>query len=149
MRVPNPRPVLDEILHPWVLECCPALGLGLRHFFARTAWSQRKNSKFSKELREICARTFSEAPDPNILHKLCKCTPAQISHSLSTFSDAPAHLSHKISGTCRECPAHKFCTIFSSTWPVFKICLCTGNECLKAGVWRNAPGQSRLQLCTG
>ena len=51
----------------------------------------------------------------------------------------PAHLSHKFSGTCRECPAHKFCTILSGTWPVLKICLCTGNECLNAGRESGSP----------
>ena len=101
-----------------------------------------KNSSFGEKMRETCARTFSEAP-PNIVCKLCRCTPAQISHNLSTFSDAPAHLSHKFSGTCRECPAHKFCTIFSCTWPGLKICLCTGNECLKP---RNVLGASSVLL---
>ena len=98
--------------------------------FARTAWSQRKIQVAAKNCAKF-VHAHSRKPHPNTLRKLCRRTPAQISHNLSTFSDAPAHLSHKFLGTCREWPAHKFCTIFSSTWPVLKICLCTGNECLK------------------
>ena len=54
-----------------------------------------------------CARTFSEAP-PHCSARIMKSHPTQISHNLSIFLDVPAHLSHKFSGTCRECPAHKF-----------------------------------------
>ena len=41
----------------------------------------------------------SRKPHPDSLHKLCRCTPAHISHNLSTFSDGPAHLLHELSGT--------------------------------------------------
>ena len=98
-------------------------------FFARTAWSQTKTQVLAKKCAKL-VHAHSRKPHPNIVCRLCGCTPAQISHNLSTFSDAPAHLSHKFSGTYRECPAHKFCTIFSGTWPVLKVCFCTGNECL-------------------
>ena len=87
-------------------------------------------------MRAKLVHAHSRKPHPTIVRKLCRCTFAQLSHNLSTFSDAPAHLLHKSSGTCRECPAHKFCTIFSGTWLGLKICLCTGNECLKISVER-------------
>ena len=115
---------------------------GVETFFACTAWSQRKIQVVAKNCAKF-VHAHSRKPHPNTLRKLCRCTPAQISHNLSTFSDAPAHLSHKFPGTCRECPAHKFCTIFSSTWPVLKICLCTGNECLKSGATAG-PSHSKL-----
>ena len=102
-------------------------------FFARTAWFERKTQVLAKKCAKF-VHAHSRMPHPDILRKLCRCTPAQNSHNLSTSSDDPAHLSHKFSGACRECPAHKFCTIFSGTWPVLKICLCTGNECLNSRV---------------
>ena len=98
--------------------------------FARTAWSERKFQNLAKNCAKF-VHAHSRKPHHNILCKLCRCT-AQILHNFSTFSDAPAHLSHKFSGICRECPAHKFCTIFLGTWPVLKIWLCTGNECLNS-----------------
>ena len=114
-----------------ILSKCSGDAPPLRHFFARTAWSQRRIQIFF--LAKNCAKfvhAHSRKPCPNLLRELCRCAPAEISHNLGTFSDAPAHLSHKFPGTCRDCLAHKFCTIFSGTWPVLKICLCTGNECL-------------------
>ena len=91
--------------------------LGLRHFLP-VQLGLREKFKFQRNNCAKFVHAHSRKPHPNILRELCRCTPAQISHNLSTFLDAPAHLSHKFSGTCRECPAHKFCTIFSGTWPV-------------------------------
>ena len=86
----------------------------------------KTNSSFSAKLRKICAHAHSRKPHPNILHKFCRCSPAQISHNLSTFSDAPAHLSHNFSGICRRCPAHNLLRNFlgymgcSQNLPLYK-----------------------------
>ena len=79
-----------------------------------------------RKMCKICADTFLEA-SPQIL---CKNCAAQILHNLRTFFGAPAHVSHKFSGTSRDYPAYKFCTIFSDMWHVLRICLCTGKQCL-------------------
>ena len=82
-------------------------------------------------------------PTPIFCANCAGAPPHKFAQSQHIFSDDTAHLSHKFSGTWRECPAHKFCTIFSGTWPVLKICLCTGNECLNP----RPTGQKSLCLC--
>ena len=63
----------------------------------------------------MCADRFSEAP-PQIL---CENCAVQFLHNLCITFDAPAHVSHKFSGTSRDYPAYKFCTIFSETRGLF------------------------------
>ena len=86
--------------------------LGLRHFLPVQLGLSEKFEFFNWKLRETCARTFSEGP-PQYSVRIVQLHPAQIAHSLCTFFDAPAHLSQKISGTCRDCPAHKNFAQFS------------------------------------
>ena len=115
-------------------------------FFARTAWSRRKFQISAKNCAKF-VHAHSRKPHPNSLRELCRCIPAQISHNLSTFLEAPAHLSHKFSGTCRECPAHKFCTIFSGTRPVltFIASVQAMNVSILADAYGNAKRRRALQ----
>ena len=62
--------------------------LELRHFFARTAWSQRKFQISAKNCAKF-VHEHSRKPHPDSLRELCRCIPAQISHNLSTFLEAP------------------------------------------------------------
>ena len=81
-------------------------------------------------MSEKCAKfvqTYSRKLPPIFVRELCRTNFAQSRH----IFDAHAHVSHKFSGTSQDYPAYKFCTIFSDTWHVLKICLCTGKSCLK------------------
>ena len=122
-------PVLPPKLCPprVVCVCCvcfwdfkgPSEGLArLETFFARTAWSQTKIQNLARNCAKF-VHAHSRKPHPNILRKLCKCTPAQISHNLNTFSDAPAHLSHKFSGSPVENAPRTSFTQFSRTHGLF------------------------------
>ena len=73
-----------------------------------------------KNVQNLCRHILGSSPQI-----LCENCAAQILHNLCTFFGAPAHVSHKFSGTSRNYPAYKFCTIFSDMWHVLKICLCT------------------------
>ena len=86
---------------------------------------RKKFKSCPKNAQNLCRHILGSFPQ-----KLCGNCAAQILHNLCTFFDAPAHVSHKFSGTSRDYPAHKFCTIFSDTWHVLRICLCTGKSCL-------------------
>ena len=74
------------------------------------------------------------------LARICKNYAGAPPHKFRTISARfrmPLHIFRpKFSGTCRDCPAHKFSAIFSGAWHVLKICVCTlsGNERLKAAL---------------
>ena len=92
---------------------------------------RKKFKSCPKNAQNLCRHILGSIPP-----KLCENCAAQILHNLCTFFDAPAHVLHKFSGTSRDYPAYKFCTIFSDTWHVLKICLCTGKSCLNASEFR-------------
>ena len=71
-------------------------------FFARTAWSQGKTQVLAKKYAKL-VHAHSRKPHPNIVRKLGKCTP-RTNFAQSQHIFGCAHLSHKFSGTCRECP---------------------------------------------
>ena len=56
------------------------------------------HGKQSENEQQLCRHCILGSP-ANFLRELCRNTPAQIWHNLCTFLDAPAYVSHKISGT--------------------------------------------------
>ena len=106
------------------------LGLTSSHFFGHTARYQWKIQNFSEQTCEI----HSRKPHP-IVSADCAGPLPHIFRTISAHFWIPPHMFRtNFSGITRECPAHKFCALFSGTWPVLKICLCTGNKCLKVGL---------------
>ena len=79
----------------------------MRFFLARTAWSQGKIQILAKNCADF-VHEHSRKPHPNLLRDLCRCTPAQISHNLTTFWDAPAHLLHIFPGLVRRAARTSF-----------------------------------------
>ena len=80
-------------------------------FFARTALSQRNIQILAKNCAKL-VHAHSRNPPPQYSARLCRCTPAQISHNLGTCLDAPrtsfAQIFWDLSGMPRAQVLHIF-----------------------------------------
>ena len=78
--------------------------------FARTAWSHRKVPISSQNCARLVQTHARKTPPPHENSvRIVQAHPRTNSAQSLTLVDAHAHASHKTSGTCRVCPAHKAC----------------------------------------